>query len=146
MKLCLFFQFTKDLNGPPPDYVAFGIFIVNDLRLSCSAVLSGGCGNDIRSSVSAQLFKQLFSQDVIALVDTGASVSCFTSDYAKGFLQEKKWEKFTVSLTSPSQMTFLLRRVYLKVPSVIIPSQILICLVLFRELVVVKFSLVLPGC
>lgn len=42
----------------------------------------------------------LFDQDIAGLVDTGAFVSCFFSDYTKGFLQENKnpRKKFAISL------------------------------------------------
>lgn len=49
----------------------------------------------MRSFVCAQLF----SQDVLGLVDAGAPVSCFASGYAKRFVQENtRWKKFTVFL------------------------------------------------
>lgn len=92
----------------------FWKFVLISGKIFCSAVLPNISQNDIRPFFPVRRFDQ---NDV---VDTGASLSCFASDYVKSFLQENKypWRKLTVSVQTadiskhaavdctPTDMTF----------------------------------------
>lgn len=70
--------------------------VVKNRKSICSAIISDKNTFDIRPFATVNLF----GEDVVGMIDTGATISCFASGYARKFLEENKhpWEKFTVFL------------------------------------------------
>lgn len=65
-------------------------------RKFCSAIVSGMVKSDLRPYATVNIFRK----EVVGLIDTGATTSCFASDYAKQFLDQNEypWNRFNIKL------------------------------------------------
>lgn len=70
--------------------------VVENRRCYCSAIISDVKNFDLRPFATVRIF----NEDVLGMIDTGATISCFGSDYAIRFLEknESKWDKFNILL------------------------------------------------
>lgn len=77
-------------------YREFWKKVLRNRKNICSAIISDKSKFDLRPFATIRIF----DEDVVGMIDTGATVSCIASDYARKFLSEGKrpFQKFKVFL------------------------------------------------
>ena len=70
--------------------------VVENRKRISSAVISNRGKFDLRPFASVRIF----DDEVVGMIDTGATVSCFASEYAKKFLNDNKnkYDRFNITL------------------------------------------------
>ena len=70
--------------------------VVENRKRILSAVISNREKFDLRPFASVRIF----DDEVVGMMDTGATVSCFASEYAKKFLNDNKnkYDRFNITL------------------------------------------------
>lgn len=89
-------QVNKKVKRSTKRFREFWKTVLQNRKCILSAVISDRNKFDLRPFATVRIF----NEDIIGMIDAGATVSCFASDYARKFLEENKneYEKFCVVL------------------------------------------------